>query len=140
MLCKGSSLNAPGTETPLSQCFLDLLVCSRWRCHVDFSMYNALSAGGYLTKKIGRAPIPHVACTKNVHRPRRTPDPPLCASLEKGRNGEFFVLRVTTHLNSSRHRPRSSWGKESQAFNACKQLARPRISSGRERGDTCPPH
>ena len=42
----------------------------RWHCHVDFSMYNALSAGGYLTKKIGRAPIPHVACTKSLHRPR----------------------------------------------------------------------
>ena len=61
------------------------------------------------------------------------PEPPLCASLEKGRNGEFFVLRVTTHLNSSRHRRRWSWGKESQAVNACKQLARPRINSrGRE--------
>ena len=40
------------------------------------------------------------------------PDLLLCASFEKGRNGEFFVLRVTTHLKSSRHRPRSSWGKE----------------------------
>ena len=31
-----------------------------------FVMYNVLSAGGYLAKKIGRARNPHVACTKSL--------------------------------------------------------------------------
>ena len=67
------------------------------------------------------------------------PEPPLCASLEKGRNGEFFVLRVTTHLNSSRHRPRSSWGKERKHLMHVNNSKIERGAGRAYRRDTCPP-
>ena len=68
-----------------------------------FDMYNVLSAGGYLAKKIER-PLFQTFRVLKVYNGN------FALVLEKGRNGEFFDASNVTILNISRHSPRTRLG------------------------------